>query len=98
MGKQKYQNFTTSDFYCTKCGKKGIPIARKVGHEREAGHLKKLYCLYCKQEWNHVECKMFSHYNHDDFIKEYTYNNFDNNGNRKIPYGELKGLINNGKI
>ena len=41
---------------------------------------------------------MFSHYNHVDFIKEYTYNNFDNNGNRKIPYGELKGLINNGKI
>ena len=30
--------------------------------------------------------------------KEYSYNNFDDNGNRKIPYGELKGLINNEKI
>ena len=29
---------TTSDFYCLKCGKKGIPIARKIGSQREAGH------------------------------------------------------------
>ena len=25
------KNFNLSDFYCTKCGKKGIPIARKKG-------------------------------------------------------------------
>ena len=98
MGKQKYQNFTISDFYCTKCGKKGIPIARKLGHEREAGHLKKLYCLYCKQEWDHAECKPFSHYTHEDFLIEFNYNNFDETGIRKIPYRQLKGLINNGKI
>ena len=31
-----------SEFYCCKCGTKGIPIARKKGKAREAGHLKKL--------------------------------------------------------
>ena len=88
----------TSEFYCAKCGTKGIPIPRKKGAEREAGHLKRLYCLYCKQEWNHVECKSFSHYEYEDFLVEKTYNNFDENGNRKMTYGELKGLINSGKI
>ncbi len=43
------RNMTVSDFYCTKCGRKGIPIARKQGQQREPGHLKKLYCLACAE-------------------------------------------------
>ena len=39
----KNQKVTTSEFYCTKCGSRGIPIARRAGKQREAGHLKKLY-------------------------------------------------------
>ena len=69
-----------SNFYCTKCGNKGIPIARKKGAEREAGHLKKLFCLHCNQERNHVECKPFSHYDYEDFKLEMSYGNFDENG------------------
>lgn len=88
----------TSVFFCNKCGNKGIPIPRKKGSEREAGHLKKLYCLNCKQEWNHVECKAFSKYTYEDFQIEMKYNNFDELGNRKMTYGELKGLIYNGKV
>ena len=94
MGKQAI----LSEFYCTKCGNKGIPIARIKGREREAGHLKKIFCLKCQQEWNHVECKPYSHYDHEDFLVELQYNNFDNEGKRKIPYGELKGAIHNGTI
>ena len=97
MGKNKNQNCLLSDFYCVHCGNKGIPIMRKAGHGREAGHLKKIYCLYCKQERNHVECKPFTHYTHEDFLIEFNYNNFDETGIRKIPYGQLKGMINNGK-
>ena len=37
----KNQEITTSEFYCTKCGRRGIPIARRIGSQREAGHLKK---------------------------------------------------------
>lgn len=94
MGRQ----LVLSEFYCTKCGNKGIPIMRKKGAEREAGHLKKIFCLKCQQEWNHAECKPYSHYDHADFLTEFELHNFDENGNRKISYGELKGLINNGKI
>ena len=45
------------DFYCVKCGRKGIPIMRRVSCQKEKHHLKKLYCLTCKNEVNHVECK-----------------------------------------
>lgn len=45
------------EFYCTKCGKRGIPIVRQASHFREKGHLKKLYCIYCREEVNHVECR-----------------------------------------
>ena len=63
----------TSSFYCTCCGNKGIPIARWRGAERNAGHLKKIYCLKCKKEVNHVECKMFSKYDYEDFLLEFNY-------------------------
>lgn len=92
------QSVVLSEFYCTKCGNKGIPIMRRRGAEREAGHLKRIFCLKCQQEWNHAECKPYSHYDYNDFLLEFKHSNFDNEGNRKMPYGELKGLIHNGKI
>ena len=87
-----------NDFYCTQCGNKGIPIPRKRGSEREAGHLKKLFCLRCQKETNHCECKSCTKYTYDDFKIEFEYGNFDSNGNRKHTYGELKEMINNGEI
>lgn len=47
----------THDFYCMLCGKKGIPITRKRSLLKEPFHKKKLYCLNCKTEVNHIECK-----------------------------------------
>lgn len=82
-----------SDFYCCKCGKKGMPVLRRRGAEREAGHLKKLFCIYCKQEWNHAECKPYTHYDYNCFLLEYNYHNFDNEGNRIMPYGLFKDKL-----
>ena len=90
----KNKSFTTSDFYCTRCGRQGIPIARRLGAEREAGHLKRLYCLYCREEVNHVECKPFSYYTREDFFIEYLNENFNEDGTRKMTYGELKQKLN----
>lgn len=87
-----------NEFYCTQCGNRGLPIIRQKGAERESGHLKKLFCLTCNQETNHVECRPWSSYTKEDFDIEYSYGNFTEDGLRKIPYGELKGLIYNGKI
>lgn len=52
------QAYTTDNaFYCMRCGKKGIPLARRESSRREAHHRKKLYCIYCKEEVNHIECR-----------------------------------------
>lgn len=90
--------FIIDEFYCTQCGRRGIPIARRKGAEREAGHLKKLFCLTCQKETNHAECKLFTKYSYEDFVIEFEYGNFSPEGQRIRTYGELRGLIHNGKI
>lgn len=83
------RNITLSDFYCTECGKKGIPLTRKQGQQREPGHLKKLYCLVCGRETNHAEVRgIGSAYTKDDFMLEFALGRFVD-GNR-IPIAELK--------
>lgn len=91
-------NATMSEFYCTICGKRGIPVWRKNGRAREAGHLKKLFCLNCQKETNHAEIKPFTKYDFEDFKTEFEYGNFDEKGKRIRTYGELRGLIHNGSI
>lgn len=83
----KNQRITTSEFYCTKCGKRGIPIARRIGQQREVGHLKRLFCLHCQQETNHAEIRPFGAYNYEDFEEEFKLGRFV--GGNKIPVGEL---------
>ena len=55
------RHFTISTFKCTECGKEGIPISRKQSNQRESGHLKKIYCVHCKKETNHVEIREFDY-------------------------------------
>lgn len=69
---------TPSRFFCTRCGKEGMGIFRKVGQQREAGHLKKLYCIYCKDIVNHVEIKENGNYTVEDFQKEFELGRFVN--------------------
>ena len=92
------KNVNFSQFYCTICGQKGLDIPRRKGAEREAGHLKKIFCLNCQKETNHCECKPFTKYSYEDFCIEYEYGNFNEIGQRVCPYSELRSLINNGKI
>lgn len=78
---------TISEFYCVICGKKGIPIMRRPGHQREPGHLKKLFCLYCGKQTNHAEIRPFGSYNKEDFIEEFELGRFVDG--KKIPVSEL---------
>ena len=87
-----------SDFYCTYCGHKGIPIFRISGKEREPGHLKKLFCLYCNQERNMVEIKSTGDYNLETFEIEYNYGNFTEEGERILPYRQFVAKVKKGEI
>lgn len=78
--------FTESSFYCTRCGSKGIPVRRSKGKKREPGHLKKLFCLTCQDEVNHVEVQEAgSSYTYKEFKIEFEKGNFDKNGKRIVP-------------
>ena len=76
-----------SEFYCTRCGKRGIPIIRRPGQQREPGHLKKLYCLNCNEEVNHVEIRPYGSYRYEDFEEEFQLGRFVD-GNR-VPVADL---------
>ena len=78
---------TESRFFCTQCGHEGIAIRRKKGQDRQGGHLKKIYCLSCKQETNHAEIREIGGYSIEDFQKEFELGRFID-GNR-IPINEL---------
>jgi len=79
---------TRSRFFCTYCGKEGIPVQRKRGAERESGHLKHLYCIYCKKVVNHAEVREIGGYTEEDFRQEYDLGRFVD-GN-KIPIKDLQ--------
>lgn len=46
----------THRFFCVKCGREGVPLPRSQAKQRGKMHRKKLYCIYCGQELNMVEC------------------------------------------
>lgn len=50
-------SYENHDFYCINCGRKGIPLSRRVSLQHGKFHRKKLYCIYCKEEVNHIECR-----------------------------------------
>ena len=50
------KQYEISTFYCTKCAGK-IELPRKMSQKREKGHLKKIYCINCKEEINHLEIR-----------------------------------------
>lgn len=72
----KYYKTSLSNFYCTLCGKKGIDIPRKKGQEREPGHLKNLYCIYCRTNTNHAEVREIGGYTYEDFLEEFKLGRF----------------------
>ena len=84
---------TMHRFFCTNCGREGLPLARKVSHQHQKGHLKNLYCPHCREEHNHVEIRPFGAYRLEDFRFEFENGNFDADGNRKNPYGQFKMIV-----
>lgn len=96
MAKQNNGNHVvTSEMYCTECGKRNIPISRKIGQMREPGHLKKMYCIHCQKETNMVEIRPYGNrYSLEWFMLEYEMGNFKD-GKRVIPLSKFKQKMNN---
>ena len=74
---RRYNNMVSHDFYCLNCGKKTITLMRKIGKQKERFHRKKLFCPWCKNDVNAVECKtqqdvdeFLDKYNKGEFVEE----------------------------
>ena len=74
MAKRKKMSpmtYNISEFYCTVCGNKGIPLPRSYSSQRNKSHLKKLYCTHCRKETNHVEIRSCScDYNKEEILEQ----------------------------
>ncbi len=86
------QPLSFSDFYCVECGRKGIPIVRNIGAQRESGHLKNLFCIYCGKECNHAEIRPGSNYTYEDFKLEFESGRFVNG--QRVPVADLASCNN----
>lgn len=78
------QQVTISRFFCTECGKETVSVPRKIGAQREPGHLKKLFCFNCKKETNCAEVRPFGAYDYADFIQEFNLGRFKDGQKRPI--------------
>lgn len=48
--------YTITDFYCMKCGNRGISLPRYSKHRHEKFHRKDYYCPHCHETTGHIEC------------------------------------------
>ena len=63
------RNFNFSSFYCPNCGQKAMDLPRPRSLTRQAFHRKKLYCPWCKETYNCIECR--NEMEKQDFIMDW---------------------------
>lgn len=83
-------NFAEHSFYCIRCGNKGIPLMRKQGFQHERMHRKKLYCMFCKEEVNHVECKSLEDV--EEFKKNFENGVYLDEAEESVSHGRNSGI------
>ena len=65
----KGNRFEMSSFYCPRCGKKAMDLPRPRSLTRQAFHRKKLYCPWCRETYNCIECR--NEIERQDFIADW---------------------------
>ena len=83
-------NFAEHSFYCIRCGNKGIPLMRKQGFQHERMHRKKLYCMFCKEEVNHVECKSLEDV--EEFKRNFENGVYIDEAEESVSHGRSSGI------
>lgn len=78
-------------FLCVNCSYNALPmfVSRDLKEQREAGHLKKMFCLSCGKEINHAEVTESGPYTVTEFHLEWAEGNFNEKGNRKKPWKQF---------
>lgn len=77
--------------FCLKCGKEAIPIFRKKGRNRAKGHLKKMYCPWCKDYMNHYEAR--NEQEEKEFLEKFAAGEFEELAKVSEEYIESKRVL-----
>ena len=78
-----------NEFYCLQCGQKGLPIIRNKGFLKEKFHRKKLYCIHCKIEVNHIEVKNLEE--REEFLTNFRKGAYIDEAEKSISYVRSTG-------
>ena len=71
-------------FFCVNCGREGVPLPRNQSKQRGKMHRKKLYCIYCKQPVNMIEC--YDDYDVEKFKRNFQRGIYENEAKESIIY------------
>lgn len=82
--------YETHKFFCLKCGRASIPLARKKGHQHKDWHRKKLYCPYCKMTLNHMEIKNLEQ--EQEFLERFREGEFINEAEESLAFSRNSWL------
>ena len=63
---------------------------RKQGFQHERMHRKKLYCMFCKEEVNHVECKSLEDV--EEFKKNFENGVYLDEAEESVSHGRNSGI------
>lgn len=72
-----------SDFYCLNCGNK-VVVPRSRSFQKEQFHRKRLWCIKCKVEVNHVQVR--NEAEKEEFLKQFAEGAFAQEAKESITY------------
>lgn len=72
------------DFYCLKCGQRGLPLPRKRSLQHEKFHRKRLYCPWCKVDIAHIEVRTQEELN--EFTESFLAGDFEEEAEESIQH------------
>lgn len=77
-------------FRCIRCANKGIPLMRNKGFQHGKFHRKKLYCVHCKTDVNHIEIK--SEEELEEFLKNWEDGVYHEEAENSLAYCGCAGI------
>ena len=84
------KNYESHNFYCINCGKKGLNIYRNKSHFHKKFHRKKLYCPWCKQYVNHIECYTIE--DEEKFLEDFKNGVYKDEAEESLAVSGLSGV------
>ena len=89
MSKRKVVDYHT--FYCMNCGKEIFQLPRARSHQYQKHHRKVLYCPWCKNNCNAIECRSYEEI--ENFKEAYAAGEYAEEAKESINFLKNYGMV-----